>query len=93
MSWAPGTIVVCVDASPFVPTGNPVPLVRDEYYTIRSTRLSRDQEAVPMVHLKEIVMPIGCKGVEVGFAARRFRLAESTHSEAGSVRREESANA
>lgn len=79
MTWPVSTIVVCVDASP-----GPIPvwyihlLKVGSYYTIASCYTGIFG---PGVFINEIPGE--------GFIARRFRKAESTHGEAGTVRAQE----
>lgn len=81
MNWPIGTGVVCVDAS-----GAP-PLVEGAYYTIRSAHTGVCRGVLgPSVYLHEIQGPRNEYGQEWGYRTERFRIAESTHTEAGSVR-------
>lgn len=109
VSWAPGTIVVCVDDSPGLQGDGKTPvkvigaqLVRGYHYTVRgyfpSVAFSgipdmRKRFFKPGVLLEENVrlgaMSDGSPQTDYPWAADRFRLAESTHSEAGSVRQKE----
>lgn len=79
MSWPVGTIVVCVDASPLAyPGTTTAELVEGHHYTIRSFFEGMQG---PAVHLNEIACSLRYDaprlfGVEAGFRAVRFRLAE-----------------
>lgn len=94
MSWPVGTIVVCVDARirhPYLwemarPSS---PLAEGGYYTVRCTRVSHTEGEI--VHLNEIICRPHPSGNEFGFCPTRFRKAESDHSEAGSIRQEQTA--
>lgn len=102
MSWALGTIVVCVDDrlayEPLpVPPVNGQPLAAGHYYTVRACIESwpfREGRRLA-VFLKENKRPGWMHGrliEDFPWGADRFRLAESTHSEAGSVCQKEPVN-
>lgn len=85
-----GTIVVCVDSR-----GDPGAIICGElqvgwYYVIRSTFSGFDWQDKPTmaVRVEEIRLTNDRAGREKGIRSSAFRLAESTHSEAGSVRQE-----
>ncbi len=95
MSWPAGTIVVCVDASshnipgvdyePHVVVGDP--LSEGSYYTIR--RAGPYDFGMPHGTRSAVFLSENtkiCGSMDVPWCATRFRRAESTHSEAGSVR-------
>lgn len=95
MSWAPGTIVVCVDdrkpSDLRLMALSPVWVVRNQYYTIRDCFLDEDGWCV---RLNEIVCYLNpFRGLEQCWSKERFRLAESSHSEAGSVKQKVPADA
>lgn len=89
--WAPGTIVVCVNDSPSADprAGALAPewVVRGSYYTVRDCFYHVDGYAVRLHEIRCLINPDW--GVEQTWCASRFRLAESSHSEAGTVRQQE----
>ena len=97
MNWPPGTIVVCVDDRPLNPHLNPPnpvigqALLRGSYYTVRTTAEAWQftDDRAPAVWLKENRRRGYYSGEIIDdfpWGKRRFRIAESAHSEAGSVR-------
>ncbi len=80
--WPPGTIVVCVDASPKAPAKSwpfNKPLVEGEYYTVRETCVAPD--GVNCIRVNEIKGRLDSPFWERALAAFRFRPAESDHNE------------
>lgn len=91
MSWPAGTIVVCIratDTEDFSP-----PLIKGAYYTVRQFihgAISTENGAVhSAVYVNETRGPMSWNGTEIALGSTRFRIAESTHSEAGTVRQQE----
>ena len=101
MSWAPGTLVVCVDdRAPLGAHGEVYkvfgpPLQVGSYYTIRENCGPWDfvdNKGVCGVRLEENSRSLRVRSGKVyadfPWGAVRFRLAESIHSEAASCRKE-----
>ncbi len=92
MSWAPGTVVMCVDARGADLPVQSKPLTQGEYYTIR-LEFRNPCTGNQNVHLGEVVVsdtnPV--TGMEVGFRKERFRIAESTHCESAARRKRQEA--
>lgn len=91
MSWPVGTIVVCVDATPPYEGWAPChPLTENAYYTVANSVIGfRDGAHGPGVVVRELVNPPHPRGGSWSYTASRFRIAESTHTEAGTVRAQE----
>lgn len=101
MSWPAGTIVVCIDDAPHprIPLlFSRGKLVKGDLYTVRKSRpgnfLFGSQSVAVWVNEVTRVVPTEYIGTanhpfDHPFPSDRFRRLESSHSEAGSVRREE----
>lgn len=86
MSWAPGTIILCVDDSGSDDALRHPWVVAGQYYTVRN-RCHCIFTGEPGVRLEEITMdacPFSKR--ERGWRAARFIVAESTHSESERAR-------
>ncbi len=75
MSWAPGTIVICVDDGPLRPCNLPSPLSAGHHYTVRKEVTSRLGAAVVLFEIANQ------HDATTGFCRRRFRLAEGGQCE------------
>lgn len=107
MSWAPGTIVVCVDARPgttrrgrdgkiLVDKVVGAPLVKGSHFTIRKVvgpRAFHDGNDIGVLLNENVRFKATNDGIDIPWAASRFRLAESSHSESATAYQKAPTNA